>query len=75
MTYVAQLIADNGLHSTFWCFNPNSGDTGGLVKDDWKTWDIEKYNIVKATLWQRGGKFVGLSSTVPLGRNGIPRNG
>jgi aryl-phospho-beta-D-glucosidase BglC (GH1 family) len=72
---LAKLIQTYGLHQTFWSFNPNSGDTGGLVKDDWVTWDEEKYAIVKPTLWQRGGKFVGLSSTVPLGKNGISRNG
>jgi endoglucanase len=64
------LIADSGLHSTFWCFNPKSGDAGELVKDDWKTRDTDKYNIVKAMLGQRGGKFVG-----PLGENGVTRNG
>jgi endoglucanase len=26
-----------GIHWTFWCFNPNSGDTGGIVSDDWRT--------------------------------------
>ena len=25
------------LSYTFWCLNPNSGDTGGLLEDDWKT--------------------------------------
>lgn len=26
-----------GISFTFWCFNPNSGDTGGLLHDDWTT--------------------------------------
>jgi len=29
---------------TFWCFNPNSGDTGGILQDDWVTvheWKME----------------------------------
>lgn len=26
-----------GMSFTFWCFNPNSGDTGGLLNDDWTT--------------------------------------
>ena len=72
MEYFRQLIAERHLHHTFWCFNANSGDTGGLVKDDFKTWDEEKYNFVKAVLWQTAdGKFIGLDHAVPLGVNGI----
>ena len=72
MEYFRQLIAEKHLHHTFWCFNANSGDTGGLVKDDFKTWDEEKYNFVKEVLWQtEDGKFIGLDHAVPLGANGI----
>jgi cellulase/cellobiase CelA1 len=61
------LIVENGLHQTFWCLNPNSGDTGGLLLDDWKTWDEQKYAMLKPALWQYDGKFVSLDHTVPLG--------
>ncbi len=72
MEYFRQLIAQKHLHHTFWCFNANSGDTGGLVKDDFKTWDEEKYSFVKEVLWQtEDGKFIGLDHAVPLGLNGI----
>lgn len=71
MTYMRQLIKENKLNHTFWCFNANSGDTGGLVLDDFKTWDEEKYAFVKEVLWQDGGKFVGLDHAIPLGDNGI----
>ncbi|MBR2597274.1 MAG: cellulase family glycosylhydrolase [Clostridiales bacterium] len=72
MEYFRQLIAEKHLHHTFWCFNANSGDTGGLVKDDFKTWDEEKYNFVKEVLWQtEDGEFIGLDHAVPLGVNGI----
>jgi len=30
-------IKKNGMSFAYWSFNPNSGDTGGLVKDDWVT--------------------------------------
>lgn len=30
-------IQGNGLSFGYWSFNPNSGDTGGLVQDDWTT--------------------------------------
>ncbi|MDE6593388.1 MAG: cellulase family glycosylhydrolase [Oscillospiraceae bacterium] len=70
MTYLRQLIKEKKLNHTFWCFNANSGDTGGLVKDDFVTWDKEKYEFVKEVLWQEDGKFVGLDHEIPLGSNG-----
>jgi hypothetical protein len=47
MTYLRKLIKTNKLNHTFWCFNSNSGDTGGLVLGDFVTWDEEKYKFVK----------------------------
>lgn len=71
MTYMRQLISKYRLNHTFWCLNANSGDTGGLLLDDFKTWDDAKYNFVKEVLWQQSGKFVGLDHAIPLGDNGI----
>ncbi len=71
MTCMRQLISEYHLNHTFWCYNANSGDTGGLVLDDFTTWDTEKYNFVKEVLWQEDGKFVGLDHEIPLGANGI----
>jgi aryl-phospho-beta-D-glucosidase BglC (GH1 family) len=71
MTYLRDFIIENRLHHTFWCFNANSGDTGGLVLDDFTTWDEKKYEFVKEALWQKNGKFVGLDHKIPLGSNGI----
>lgn len=70
MTDLRKLILENHLNHTFWCFNANSGDTGGLVKDDFTTWDEEKYAFVKEVLWQEDGKFVGLDHVIPLGKSG-----
>lgn len=70
MKYLRQLIGEKHLNHTFWCFNANSGDTGGLVRDDFVTWDEEKYSFVKEVLWQEDGKFVGLDHQIPLGENG-----
>ena len=71
MTYMRQLISTYKLHHTFWCFNANSGDTGGMVLDDFTTWDEDKYNFVKEVLWNDGDKFIGLDHEIPLGINGI----
>ena len=35
---------------TFWCFNPNSGDTGGIVGDDWVTTVKWKHDLLKPYL-------------------------
>ncbi|MFJ4620017.1 cellulase family glycosylhydrolase [Streptomyces sp. NPDC088812] len=32
----------DSFHWTFWSWNPNSGDTGGILKDDWTTVDTVK---------------------------------
>jgi aryl-phospho-beta-D-glucosidase BglC (GH1 family) len=34
---LASTIQGSGLSFTFWCLNPDSGDTGGLLADDWST--------------------------------------
>ena len=36
------------LNWTFWSLNPNSGDTGGLLLDNWLSVHQEKQNILKA---------------------------
>ena len=45
--WLAQLVhylgtGSSGINWTFWCWNPNSGDTGGILKDDWKTVNLAK---------------------------------
>ncbi|MFC5286882.1 cellulase family glycosylhydrolase [Actinokineospora guangxiensis] len=70
MTALRDLIAEEGLHQTFWVLNPNSGDTGGLLLDDWRTWDEQKYALLKPALWQHNGTFVGLDHQIRLGGAG-----
>lgn len=42
---LAAFLVEQGLDvGFFWCLNPNSGDTGGLLQDDWttaETWKLE----------------------------------
>lgn len=70
MTDLRRLIAEKRIHHTFWCYNANSGDTGGLVGHDFITWDEEKYEFVREVLWEEGGYYVGLDHEVPLGKAG-----
>ncbi len=62
LTYLGEFLAENKVHHTFWSFNPNSADTGGLMLEDWKTVDEDKYEIVKGALFGKG-----LDHKVPLG--------
>ena len=32
---------------TYWSWNPNSGDTGGILADDWKTVNLAKLNLIQ----------------------------
>ena len=72
MTLLRDLMIKHHIHHTFWCFNENSGDTGGLVYDNFGKWDEDKYNLVKPSLWQdKNGKFISLDHKKPVGANGI----
>ncbi len=71
MTLLRDYMIENRINHTFWCINPNSGDTGGLIGNDWSTWDEEKYGLLKPALWQSGSKFIGLDHQIPLGKNGM----
>ena len=64
-------MIEKHIHHTFWCYNWNSGDTGGLVLEDMVTWDTEKYELVKPSLWQdENGVFISLDHQIPIGVNG-----
>lgn len=71
MTLLRDYMIENRIHHTFWCFNENSGDTGGLVYDNFGKWDLDKYALVKPALWQdENGKFISLDHQRPLGAAG-----
>ncbi len=71
MTLLRDYMIENHINHTFWCLNPNSGDTGGLLGSDFLTWDEEKYALVEPALWQTGsGLFISLDHQYALGVNG-----
>ena len=41
---------DKGMSFSYWSFNPNSGDTGGLVQDDWVTRQDVKLALIDPVL-------------------------
>lgn len=72
MTLLRDYMINHHINHTFWCLNPNSGDTGGLLGNDFKTWDNDKYGLFEESLWQTlsSGKYIGLDHQTPLGING-----
>jgi aryl-phospho-beta-D-glucosidase BglC (GH1 family) len=47
---IANCIASRGMNFTFWSWNPNSGDTGGILQDDWRTVNADKQAILQPLL-------------------------
>ena len=45
----------DGAHWTFWSWNPNSGDTGGILNDDWTTIDEAKQAMLVPIQFRLGG--------------------
>jgi hypothetical protein len=41
-----------GVGWTYWSWNPNSGDTGGILADDWRTVNTAKLDPLKAVQFQ-----------------------
>ena len=40
-----------GINWTFWCWNPDSGDTGGILNDDWSTVNQAKESKLTAIMY------------------------
>lgn len=40
-----------GISYTYWSWNPNSGDTGGILLDDWRTIDKAKLALLQSYQW------------------------
>lgn len=36
-----------GMSWTYWSWNPNSGDTGGILTDDWRTVNADKVSLLR----------------------------
>ena len=44
-------LQSNEFDYTYWSWNPNSGDTGGILEDDWTTLNQAKLAILRAYQW------------------------
>lgn len=43
----AEYLKANDYDWFYWCLNPESGDTGGLLQSDWKTPETQKLDLLK----------------------------
>lgn len=72
MELLRDYMIKHHINHTFWCLNPNSGDTEGLLDTQFKNWDSAKYALFEKSLWQTtSGKYIGLDHQTPLGKNGL----
>ncbi|MGZ3439921.1 MAG: glycoside hydrolase family 5 protein [Polyangia bacterium] len=47
---LASYLGGNGVSFTYWCLNPDSGDTGGILQDDWMTVNTDKQSVLQPFL-------------------------
>ena len=53
-TWQRNLVAflrENGISYTYWSWNPDSGDTGGVLQDDWFTLNKAKEDLLAGYQW------------------------
>jgi endoglucanase len=43
---LVKFIRENRLHFAYWSWNPNSADTGGVLLDDWYSFDVPKQKLL-----------------------------
>jgi len=55
---LVDFIAQKNLSFTYWSWNPNSDDTGGILQDDWRTVNAAKQQLLSKLL-----PVAGLAST------------
>jgi endoglucanase len=41
-------LKKNNISYAYWSWNPDSGDTGGILKDDWQTIDQAKLGLLES---------------------------
>lgn len=65
---MASYISAGSFSFTFWCLNPDSGDTGGILQNDWQTVNQNKQSVLQsllAPLVGSGGSGGGSGGTAP----------
>ena len=53
----ADYLATKGISWTFWAWNPNSGDTGGVLQDDWQTINTAKMGLLSGLMARKSPAY------------------
>ncbi len=48
---LVSFLKTNDISYTYWSWNPNSGDTGGILNDDWTTINKSKLDVLSTYQW------------------------
>lgn len=56
---------EHGISWIYWAWNPNAGDTGGLVQNDWTTIDQEKYVLLAPYMFALQAHLKPVISPIP----------
>jgi endoglucanase len=56
-------LARTGISWTYWALNPDSGDTGGVLTDDWQTVDRDRLALLQRTIRRQR------TASAPAGRS------
>jgi endoglucanase len=56
-------MRNHGMSYAFWCMNPDSGDTGGLLEDNWQTVNAAKLALLQPDLASSGAPLPAPSHT------------
>ncbi len=62
---LVDFLKSRGISYTYWSWNPDSGDTGGILNWDWKTVDQAKMHILSAYQWPLLGQPTTSSTPSP----------
>ncbi len=61
----ADHLGQKGMSWTFWAWNPNSGDTGGVLTDDWTTVHQDKVSLLTALMRRERIPYGATSTPTP----------
>ena len=64
----------DGIHWTFWAWNPNSADTGGILNDDWQTVNQAKQAVLVPLQFRLGGGDVAAAPAEDFRRRVLQRD-
>ena len=64
-TSIVAYLQSTGISWTFWSWNPDSGDTGGILEDDWQTVNQQKVTALQPIMSPVSGTVTPLPTVAP----------